>query len=68
MRISELRGEPPTRDDQLLGLQQVAARLGVSYVTVKRLVAAGDLVSVRLGDRRLIRESDLATFIASLPN
>ena len=66
MRSLEAKSASLVRDDQLLGLQQVAGRLGVSYVTVKRLVHNGELRSVRLGDRRLVRESDLASFIATL--
>lgn len=66
VRNSVVRRDEPVHEDQLLGLQQVAGRLSVSYVTVKRLVARGDLRSVTLGDRRLVRESDLSTFIATL--
>jgi len=58
----------PVREDRLMGLHEVATRLGISYPQVKRLVGDGRLPSVRLGDRRLVRESDLSAFIAALPN
>lgn len=66
MRIGDLRGATLGREDQLLDLDQAAARLSVSKVTVKRMVSSGELASVRLHDRRLIRESDLSIFIAKL--
>ena len=65
-RTSQSKAATLVRNDHLLSLQEVASRLGVSYVTVKRLAHNGELRSVRLGDRRLIRESDLAVFIATL--
>jgi excisionase family DNA binding protein len=39
-----------------------ALRLGLS--TVRAMIASGDLKSVRIGDRRLVRVEDLKTFLA----
>jgi len=47
-----------------VGIADAAERLGVSAVTVKRLVASGELPSVLVGDRRLIPASALDAFIA----
>lgn len=43
-----------------------AAAIGVSTSTVKRLVAAGQLPTVKLMGRTLIRAADLAGFIGAL--
>jgi len=44
-------------------LPQAAERLGVSRQTVRRLISTGDLPSVRIGSRVLIRPGDIAAFI-----
>ncbi len=49
--------------DQLLTLQQVADRLQVSMSTVRRLVAAGKLKTVRIGRNLRVRPEDLAAYI-----
>jgi excisionase family DNA binding protein len=50
----------------LLSLRDVAAVLGVSGRTVRRLVSEGELEVVEVGDRRLLVEPDaLAEFIAA---
>ena len=49
--------------DQLLTLQQVADRLQVSMSTVRRLVAAGRLKTVRIGRNLRVRPDDLAAYI-----
>jgi excisionase family DNA binding protein len=43
-----------------LSLPDAAHSLGVSERTIRRLVEKGDLPSVRIGGRRLIRYTDLA--------
>lgn len=43
-----------------------AASLGVSQSTLKRLVRSGDLLTVKVGARRLVRTADLASYVASL--
>lgn len=50
----------------LMTLDQAAASLAVSERTVRRLVAGGDLPSVRLGRARRIHVEDLATYAAEL--
>lgn len=49
--------------DQLLTLQQVADRLQVSISTVRRLVDAGELRTVRIGRNLRVRPEDLAAYI-----
>ena len=49
--------------DQLLTLQQVADRLQVSMSTVRRLVSAGKLKTVRIGRNLRARPEDLAAYI-----
>lgn len=49
--------------DQLLTLQQVADRLQVSMSTVRRLVDAGKLKTVRIGRNLRVRPEDLAAYI-----
>lgn len=44
-----------------------AAAIGVSTSTVKRLVTAGQLPTVKVMGRTLVRTADLAGFVASLP-
>jgi len=50
---------------QLLDVDAAAANLGVSPATVRRLVRAGTLAYVRIGDRVLFRPQDLESFIES---
>ena len=49
--------------DNLLSVEQVAQRLGVSFWTVYRLARSGRLPSIRLGRRRLFAEADLDELI-----
>lgn len=44
----------------------VAARLGVSERTVKRLTSSGRLPAVRIGGRALVRVADLEAFVEQL--
>lgn len=50
----------------LLDYGAAAARLGVSTRTVRRLVAAGDLRSVRIGASRRVHVDDLDTYTSTL--
>lgn len=52
--------------DQLHALPAVASRLSVSRATVYEFLSRGALRSVKIGHRRLVRESDLQAFIGSL--
>jgi len=57
----------PDPDLVLLDYQQVAARLGVSVRSVRRLVFAGDLEMVYVLGSRRIRSGDLDEYVAGLP-
>ena len=49
----------PLADDPIFTQQQIADRWGVSYYTVRRICAAGELRVIRLSERRLgIRASE----------
>lgn len=49
--------------DDLLGIEQAAARLGVSPKTISRLVRARQLSVVKIGRRVLFRVGDIETFV-----
>lgn len=50
---------------RLLRIEDVAARLAVSRSMAWRLVASGDLRSIRIGGAIRIRPADLEAFIAN---
>ena len=52
-----------TQDDRLLKIADVAKRLAVSVTTVRRLIAAGKLQTVRIGRALRIRPDDLEAYI-----
>ncbi|MDP9477499.1 MAG: helix-turn-helix domain-containing protein [Actinomycetota bacterium] len=54
--------------ERLLSLEEVAKILGVSGRTTKSLIYGGELTSVRLRRRRLVRPKDLRDFIDGLDN
>jgi excisionase family DNA binding protein len=56
----------PGTNPELLTTVEVAKTLKVSRATVYHLMQRGELKSVHLGSRRLIRRSDLDSFIANL--
>lgn len=51
---------------RLYTILQAAERLGISRARVYQLLDEGKLRSVKIGSRRLVRESALAEFIDSL--
>lgn len=55
-----------TKEPRLLSRKTVAERLAVSMPTVARLLASGDLPSVKIGRARRVREEDLAAYIEGL--
>lgn len=62
-------GEPQPGDDGrvlLLDYDDVAAQLGVSERTVRRLVETGDLHVLRIGQSPRVHPDDLRAFIDSL--
>lgn len=50
------------REDRLMGLPEVAGRLGLHYMTVYRHVRLGNVLARQEGNRWLVREKDLAAF------
>ncbi len=52
------------RIPNLLTITDVADRCSVSVKTVRRWIAAGDLVAHRLGQQLRVSEADLAAFLA----
>ena len=53
---------PAERPAVYLTLKQAAARLGVKYQSLRLYIENGRLGAVKIGLRRYVRESDLATF------
>ncbi len=54
--------------ERLLGLQEVARILGVSCRTIKTLIHEGDLASVKVRRRRLVKPQDLRAYMDALEN
>ena len=50
---------------KLYSLDEVAAQLGVSLSTIRRLLKRGRLVHVRVGGQNRVSDSDLSAFIAA---
>lgn len=50
----------------LLSVKEVATRLRLSEVTIRRLIKKGDLESVRVGSRVLVAPEAVAEYKASL--
>ena len=50
--------------DALIGVTQLSERLALSRRTVARILARGELPSLRIGRRRLIRLADLRRWLA----
>lgn len=61
-----MKAEDKSENLQLLNVRQVAERLSVSTVTVRRLISQGELRSCRIGDRVLVSVADLRAFIAGV--
>ena len=55
----------PERSDHLLTVKQVAERLATSEKTVRRLIDAGELPTIRFGRNLRITPVDVDRFIAS---
>jgi len=47
-----------------IGIQHLADRLGLSRRTIHRILARGELPSLQIGRRRLVRLSDLREWLA----
>jgi excisionase family DNA binding protein len=48
----------------LIGINHLAERLGLSRRTIHRILARGELPSLQIGRRRLVRLSDLRRWLA----
>ena len=51
-------------ESALIGISHLAERLGLSQRTVHRILARGELPSLQIGRRRLIRLSDVRHWLA----
>lgn len=49
----------------LLNAEQVAALMGIHRATVYELIASGELISIKIGRRRLISRGAIEQFIAT---
>lgn len=61
--INRARSAPFLPPGQLLTLREVATQLRLSEKTVRRLVARGDLLALRLGRSLRIAEDDLRAYL-----
>ncbi|MDP9457893.1 MAG: helix-turn-helix domain-containing protein [Actinomycetota bacterium] len=52
--------------DGLVNLEATARILGVSHGSVRNYISRGDLPSVKMGARRMVRRSELQDFIENL--
>lgn len=53
----------PALPGRLLRLDEVAARLTVSIITVRRLIKTGDLKAIKVGKALRIRPEDLEDYL-----
>lgn len=51
--------------EKLIGLKSAADNLGISRRTLDRIIAAGELPSLKIGRRRLVRQEALLTWLSS---
>ena len=60
--------QEPTGSRVLLSVEEAAQRLNVGRTTVYALIKAGDLVTVKVGRRRLVPAEAVDAYIAALTN
>lgn len=58
-----MKTTPPSEDEPLLTVDEVAERLNVSTKTVRRWIKTGELPAYRLGRQIRISEKDLRRFL-----
>ena len=58
-----MRNHEPDSPERLLAVQEVARLLAVSQWTVYRMLQRGELRSVRVRSRRLVRQADVDAFV-----
>ena len=51
-------------ESALIGISHLAERLGLSRRTIHRILSRGELPSLQIGRRRLIRLSDLRAWLS----
>ena len=51
-------------ESALIGISHLAERLGLSRRTIHRILARGELPSIQIGRRRLVRLSDVRHWLA----
>lgn len=51
-------------ESALIGISHLAERLGLSRRTIHRILAKGELPSIQIGRRRLIRLSDVRSWLS----
>lgn len=64
--IADVGPSAPADDVSLVSVPEAARRVGLSTVTVKRKIAAGELDSVLVGRRRLVRLSAIEEYVRAL--
>jgi excisionase family DNA binding protein len=55
-----------TEDDRLLNIKEVERDTGLSRATINRLIKANQIPSVKVGKRRLFRNSEFQVWMARL--
>jgi len=51
---------------QLYSLAEAAEQLSIGLTTLRQLINSGDLPTVKIGRRRLVRHHDLTDFVGAL--
>jgi len=64
IRYENAKPKTFTGDISCFSVAEVAERLGVSERQVARMIAAGDLPSLKIGRRRLIQRAAIASWMA----
>lgn len=57
---------PPLAPPVALGITDAARHIGVGATTLRALIGAGELASIMVGGRRLVRLADLDAYVAGL--
>jgi excisionase family DNA binding protein len=52
--VATIQATPPVVEQKAVSVEEAARKLGISKPLAKRLVAAGEIPSLKLGARRLV--------------
>lgn len=63
--VERLIERAPSSADELLRVEEVARRLGLSLRTTRERIGNGEIPSVKLGRSRRVRASDVARLVAT---